>query len=126
MGLAGWGRVSPTRAVVNPARAGGMVRGVLSTSVRKQVGWQDKIAHVDLHPGGSYGVSRGNCTTRISRVVQATVTNISPGPPTYAEEYPSSDTNYSQKCQAADDTSNDGNYIVLFLRLAVLRALLCW
>ena len=103
-----------------------MVGRVLSTSVRKQGGWQDKIAHVDLHPEGSYGVVRDNRTTRMSRVVRVMVTNISPGPPTYAEEYPSSDTNHSQKCQATDDTSNDGNYIVLFLRLVVLRALLCW
>jgi len=126
MGLAGWGRVSPTRAVVNPARAGGMVGRALSKAVRKQFGWQDKTAHVDLHPERSYGVFRDNHTTRMSRIVQVTVTNISPGPSAYAEEYPSSDASYSQKRQATDDTSNDGNYIVWFLWLAALRALLCW
>ena len=88
-----------------------MIGRVLSTSVRKQVGWQDKAAHVDLHPKGSYGVFRDNCTTRMSRIVRMTITKISPGPLAYAEEHPSSDTNYSQKCQATDDTSNDGNYI---------------
>ena len=99
---------------------------VLSMSIRKQVGWQEKTAHVELYPGGSHGAFLGNRTTRISRIDRMTPIDIPPEPCAYAEEYPSSDTNCSQERQATDDASNDGNHLRLSLCLAVLRIVPCW
>ena len=110
MGLVRWGRVCCDGV-------GERVIRILSTSIRNRGRQEDGKAHVKSHPRGLRVIfMHGNAVgaTRVSRTIPSR-RFLS------AEEYPGSNTSRSQKCQAANDTSNNGTHILRrFLRLVVV------
>ena len=107
-----WGRMFPTCFVVDFVREGGRVGWVLSTSVREQFRWIGETAHVESHLWGLHVMLGHENTTSIS---SETVRMILIGPSSsffaHTEENPSPETNYGQKHQATEDTSDDGGHL---------------
>ena len=93
----------PIYPVVNFFREGQWVRGVLLTSVRKQVRQEDEKSHVELPPPGLHFIFARDGCTRMSKTVKITPAVIS-SRCSSSTEYPGSNTSRSQKYHATSDT----------------------